>query len=208
MLIKTSSLRQLLKREDMTSEDILKFIWERDEHIFSIIPQEHFKRCYWGDLTKISYAVISYQWRSKWHTIAEFLLHSINRVTEEYIWIDVLCVNQRDPNRMKTVRRSDEIYHNAASYHLIEIGSLFRGWVLFELSSVRDSLIPPRIHITLKDPAMVDMAKQFLRSTGFNGCKFTAESDREIVEKKIVDSYGSVDNFNLRIVAIVDRIFV
>ena len=52
------------------------------------------------------------------------------------------------------------------------------------------------------------MAKQFLCNTGFNGCKFTAESDREIVEKKIVDSYGSVDNFNLRIVAIVDRIFV
>ena len=90
----------------------------------------------------------------------------------------------------------------------MEIGSLLRGWVLFELSSVKETMLPPAIHFTTQDPAAITMMKSFLRSSGFDGCQFTEESDREIVKKKIIERYESVYEFNLRIIAIVDKIFV
>jgi hypothetical protein len=109
---------------------------------------------------------------------------------------------------MKTVRRSDEIYQHAKDYHLIEIGSLFRGWILFELSSVSETLLPPKTHVATKDAALIDLAKQHLRTAGFNGCKFTEESDRKVVATKIIEKYGSVDKFNQKIVLIVNKVFV
>jgi hypothetical protein len=112
-------------------------------------------------------------------------------------------------DKMTTIKRSDEIYFNANEYHLMEIGSLSRGWVLFELSSVKESMLPPAIHLSIsQDPAAITLTKLFLRSSGFDGCIFTEESDREVVKKKIIDRYGSVAEFNLRIIAIVDKILV
>ena len=208
MLVKTESLRLLLQHEDMSSEDILTIFWERDRNIFSLIPRENFKVCRWADLRDTPYGVMSYQWKSNWHAILRFILYSIDRVLEEYMWIDVFCLNQVNQSRMKTVRRSDEIYYHAKGYHLIEIGSLFRGWVLFELSSVSETLLPPKTHVATKDAALIDMAKHHLSTLGFHGCKFTEESDRKIVENKIIDKYGSVDAFNQKIIAIVNKVFV
>ena len=50
--------------------------------------------------------------------------------------------------------------------------------------------------------------KDFLRSRGFDSCKFTEEADRAVVKKKIIDRYGSVPSFNKAIIAIVDKIFI
>eukprot|EP01036_Dinobryon_divergens_P025092 gene25092-33607_t len=68
--------------------------------------------------------------------------------------------------------------------------------------------MPPSIHLSTQDHGLIDMAKLSLRREGFNGCNFKEKSDREIVATKIVDRYGSIDEFNLRIIAIVNRIFV
>ena len=113
-----------------------------------------------------------------------------------------------NPEKMITIKRSDEIYFHAKEYHLMEIGSLFRGWVLFELSSVAEAMLPPTIHLSTQDPAAIKVMKRFLSSTGFDGCEFTEETDREIVRKKIINRYGSVINFNEKIIAIVNKIFV
>ena len=118
----------------------------------------------------------------------------------------MLCLDQMDQAKMTTIKRSDEIYYNAPEYHLMEIGSLFRGWVLFELSSVK---IPPCTHLSnTQDRAGIDIMKDFLRSRGFDSCKFTEEADRAVVKKKIIDRYGSVPSFNKAIIAIVDKIFI
>jgi hypothetical protein len=208
MLVSTVSLSHLLKKSAMTSEDLLKTYWQKEGNIYSVIPRDSFIEVKWADLPTTPYAVMSYQWQSKWGSVAEFILHSKNRVREDYMWIDVLCLDQMSTDKMITIQRSDEIYFNAKEYHLMEIGSLLRGWVLFELSSVKETMLPPAIHLTTQDPAAIDMMKSFLRSSGFDGCKFLEESDREIVKKKIIDRYKSVAEFNLRIIAIVDKIFV
>ena len=203
MLLKTSSLRRLLQMKDRTSQDILKEFWDVDGHIFSLIPRENFKRCRWVDLPQEPYAVMSYQWRSLWHlTVDRILKH----VKEEYMFIDVFCVPQKDPNKMKTVARSGEIYRQANAYHLMEIGSLLRGWVLFELSSVPATLIPPIIHCTVRDPAMVDKTKSFLRKTGFKGCEFSEDSDRRTVQKSLRTQFKRMSDFNARIIAIVESL--
>ena len=208
MLVRTASLRDLLGRKDMTSEDILETCWKKEGNVYSVIPRESFIEVKWADLPNTPYAVMSYQWQSKWGSIAEFILLSDKRVKADYMWIDVLCLDQMSSDKMTTIKRSDEIYFNASEYHLMEIGSLFRGWVLFELSSVKESMLPPVIHLTTQDPAGINVMKLFLSSSGFDGCNFTEESDREIVKKKITDRYGSVAEFNLRIIAIVDKIFL
>ena len=204
----TVSLSNLLKKGDMTSNDLLEIYWKKDGNIFSVIPQENFIEVTWTDLPMASYAVMSYQWLSKWGSIVEFILHSKKRVLQEYMWIDVLCLDQNAQDKMDTIKRSDEIYYHAKEYHLMEIGSLFRGWVLFELSSVRETMLPPAIHLSTQDPAAINMMKRFLQTTGFDGCEFTEESDREIVKKKVIDRYVSVAMFNQKIIAIVDKIFI
>jgi hypothetical protein len=209
MLVRTARLHHLLGKKDMSSEDILETCWQKEGNVFSVIPPESFIEVKWTDLPSTPYAVMSYQWQSKWGSIAEFILLSDKRVLADYMWIDVLCLDQMSSDKMTTIKRSDEIYFNANEYHLMEIGSLNRGWVLFELSSVKESMLPPAIHLSIgQDPAAITVMKQFLRSSGFDGCNFTEESDREIVKKKIIDRYGSVAEFNLRIIAIVDKIFV
>jgi hypothetical protein len=208
MLVRTARLHHLLRKGDLSSEDLLRTCWQKEGNVFSVIPRESFIEVKWTDLPATPYAVMSYQWLSKWGSIAEFILHSDKRVKAEFMWIDVLCLDQMSSDKMTTIKRSDEIYLHASEYHLMEIGSLFRGWVLFELSSVKESMLPPAIHLTTQDPAGIKLMKRFLSSSGFDGCEFTEESDREIVKKKIIDRYGSVAEFNLRIIAIVDKIFV
>jgi hypothetical protein len=174
-----------------------------------LISPDNFKAVQWEDLAATPYAVMSYQWLSKWGPMVEFILHSTTRVKADYMWIDVLCLDQMDPTKMTTIKRSDEIYYHAQEYHLMEIGSLFRGWVLFELSSVKETLLPPCTHLSnTQDPAGIKRMKGFLRSTGFDGCEFTEEADRAVVKKKIIDRYGSVPSFNQAIIAIVDEIFI
>jgi hypothetical protein len=208
MLVRTASLRHLLGKGFMSSEDLLETCWKKEGNVFSVIPRDSFIEVNWADLPNTPYAVMSYQWLSKWGSIAHNILLSDKRVKADYMWIDVLCLDQMSSDKMTTIERSDKIYFNAKEYHLMEIGSLFRGWVLFELSSVKESILPPVIHLTTQDPAAITVMKQFLSSSGFGGCNFKVESDREIVEKKIIDEHGSVPEFDKRIIAIVDKIFV
>eukprot|EP01035_Chromulina_nebulosa_P069618 gene69618-biopygen45563 len=118
MLLKTKSLEMLLtNKKDMSSENILEEVWLGEGSIFSLIPYDQFARCTWADLDKVKYAVLSYQWRKNWHAILKFIFDPIHGVKADFIWIDVFCLNQLDGNRMTTIRRSDEIYHNAHEYH-------------------------------------------------------------------------------------------
>ena len=208
MLVKTVELKRLLKKAEMTSSDLLRTIWQHEGNIYSVIPKESFIEVKWTELEGAEYAVMSYQWLSQWGSIGDFILLSENRVLQPYMWIDALCLDQLDPGKMMTIQRSDEIYFHAKAYHLMELGSLTRGWVLFELSSVKPSMLPPKIHLSKHDPASIDVTKQFLRDKGFDGCEFTEESDRKVVRDKIILKYGTIDKFNLKIVEIVNHIFI
>ena len=119
------------------------------------------------------------------------------------MWVDSLCLDQTADDRMKTIRRSDEIYSNANEYHLMEIGSISRGWVHFELCSVP---LSPITHLTNNDPALIEMARQNLILAGFEGSHFTDEADRPFVLEKILNTYETVEEFNGIVNTIVNTI--
>ena len=208
MLIETESLRVFLSHADFTSETVLEEFWQRKGSILLLISELKFKRVRWIDLPHTEYAVISYQWKTKWGSIAKFIFGengSPNPVRSRYLWLDLACLNQLDGNRMATIRRSDEIYFHSKEYHLMEVGSLTRGWVLFELSSVPMTLLPIT-HFTTTDAKILNLAKSELKRTGFEGCKFSEDSDRDLVRAKILEKYTDMDAFNEKSAAIVDTL--
>jgi hypothetical protein len=205
MLLKTDSLQNLYNQKDMSSEIILDEFWMGEGSIFSLIPQDKFERCTWSNLKKVKYAVLSYQWRKYWHAILKFIFDPRNGVKVEYIWIDVFCLNQLDGNRMTTICRSDEIYYNAHEYHLIELGSVFRGWILFELASAREGVLPI-VHTSTKDKkAFKNLAYDF-KVNGFEGSEFSKPTDKGLVRENIIKKHNSVKSFNEKVVKIIDAI--
>ena len=46
---------------------------------------------------------------------------------------DIFCLDQNDPKKMETIRRSDKIYAWANEYHVMGFGTFKRGWCLMEL---------------------------------------------------------------------------
>jgi hypothetical protein len=205
MLLKTKSLKNLYNEKDMSSEIILDEFWMGRGNIFFLIPQDQFVQCSWSNLTKVKYAVLSYQWRNYWHAILKFIFDPRNGVKVEYIWIDVFCLNQLDGNRMTTIRRSDEIYYNAHEYHLIELGSVFRGWILFELASAREGILPV-VHTSNKDKKKLNILTNEFKENGFEGSNFSKKQDKEEVRKKIIEKHTSMKEFNEKVEKIIAAI--
>ena len=205
MLVKKESLRVFLSL-DLSSDDVLEFVWKKKGNIFSLIPEKDFKkRCRWVDLPDEDYGITSYQWKSKLKVVVDFILGT-DGVQSEWIWFDLLCLNQLNGNRMTTVKKSDEIYYHAKEYHLIEVGSLNRGWVLFELSSVKADVVP-KTHFIKADMKMLKMTKAFLKREGFEGSEFTKDSDKALVRGKILAKYNDdMTAFDARIAEIVDNL--
>lgn len=204
MLVKTRSLERL-RNVNMTSVDILERFWRRNGNIYSLISQDNFREVAWADLPSTDYAVISYQWRQNWNSIVTYILDSNSPVRAKWMWIDCKCLDQMDPNKMTTISRSDEIYFHAKEYHLIEIDSLTRGWVLFELASVNVS-VRPVIHNSIEGPAARQLIRGHISRTGFAGSNFTVEPDREVVRNNIINRHGSVAIFERLISDILNRI--
>eukprot|EP01036_Dinobryon_divergens_P061979 gene61979-biopygen36305 len=207
MLLRTESLKKLYNEKDMSSEIIRDEFWMVKGSIFSLIPQDQFMKCPWSSLKKVKYAVLSYQWRKYWHAILKFIFDPRNGVKVEYIWIDVFCLNQLDENRMTTIRRSDEIYHNAYEYHLIDLGSVFRGWILFELASAREGVLPV-VHTSTKDKKTLRSLTNEFKENGFEGSEFTKPADKELVRKKILEKHKSMKDFNDKVEKIIDAIIL
>lgn len=209
MLVNTSKLSLLLAWEPMTSNDINTHFWMPSGNIFSIIPEvnndgeRNFIEVTWEELPSIDYAVLSYQWGQDWHSILRHILQGPNPVRAEWIWIDSICLDQTDRRKMETIKRSNEIYFNAKEYHLIEMGALTRGWVLFELASVN---VPPIIHNSnIVCPTARGLIKESVEG-GFEGSGFSYPNDKVAVRKNIVKLHGSVAIFNEGIIAIVNQI--
>ena len=188
---------------NMTSDTILDRVWKGEGSIFSLIPPKQFRKCSWSELKQIPYAVLSYQWRTDWKLILKYISDP-NGVKAEYIWIDIFCLNQLDGDRMTTILKSNEIYLNAREYHLIEIGSLFRGWILFELSSVRKGF-KPTIHTSITEKKLLIKLKEEFHENGFEGCEFTKSSDKVVVRDMINVNHGSVKKFNDLVMEIINE---
>ena len=119
---------------------------------------------------------------------------------------DIFCLDQNDPEKMETIRRSDKIYAWANEYHVMGLGTFKRGWCLMELGVTKAKPILYSFGDGLRDDAqdvIQILAKedegerqaglqQLLR---FEAAGFSVESDRDIVRGFIQSARGDVESF-------------
>ena len=130
-----------------------------------------------------------------------------------YFWVDVLCLNQKDPP-MKIIRQSDKIYEQANEYHVMGLRTFDRGWCVSEVGAC-PGFGREAMHLDLPgETGRLEKAftrKRNLRASAlsFDTSNFfddTAEwarlnpgkepSDRSAVRGQIIRRWGSVDKFD------------
>ena len=121
---------------------------------------------------------------------------------------DIFCLDQNDPKKMETIRRSDQIYAWANEYHVMGFGTFKRGWCLMELGVTTARLILYSYPDGLRDDAQTQKVIPILwrehkgerraglqQLFGFEAAGFSVESDRDIVRGFIQSVRGDVASF-------------
>ena len=138
MLVRKEALLQALNMLNLNSEGINTKYWKERGNIYDLIPKENnFKQVKFSLLRDERYAVFSYQWKTPWDRLTFYINDLNNPMLCDWLWVDIICLDQNNKNKMRTIANSDLIYKNASEYHIMEVSSLKRGWIVFEISSVQ-----------------------------------------------------------------------
>jgi hypothetical protein len=138
MLVRKEALLQALKMLKLNSEGINTNYWKVIGHIYDLIPRENnFIEVKFSALKFERYAVFSYQWKTPWDRLTCYINGQNNPMLCDWLWVDIICLDQNDTDKMQTIANSDLIYKNAKEYHIMEVSSLKRGWIVYEISSVQ-----------------------------------------------------------------------
>eukprot|EP01036_Dinobryon_divergens_P030726 gene30726-40013_t len=111
------------------------------------------------------------------------------------ILIDIICLDQNSANKMRTLTNSDLIYKNASEYHIMEVSSLSRGWVVYEMSNMQRTKVPI-FHDN--DPFSVKKLNDIIDRAvgeGFRFMKLSNEGDRQHVVQAVLNNFGSFEGF-------------
>ena len=171
------------------------------------------------NLESFPYSVLSYTWNdSKWRELVLALQKLLPGMLEEgeeeeFFWLDIFCLDQFKADKMKSIFRSNEIYGWAVKYYVMGLAIFDRVWCLAETTCIGEKAQ------RRKEMIMVTDVEGFLRrredaymraklgsNPRFNGSRCTVESDREIVEKRILESgFVSVHDFDVYIKEVADK---
>ena len=147
-------------------------------------------------------------WETPLQAIAASVLFGDNPVRQKYIWIRLFC---QDPKHYEnddmntTAMRLYEIYHHAKAYYIMDIHSLLEAWCLFELSSVSMPLV---LNNSNHDPNMSSLVWNTICEYGFEGCQFRDKKEENFLKKSIIDRYGSIEQLDKNVLAIMDRAII
>ena len=148
MLVRKEALLQALNMLNLNSEGINNKYWKERGNIYDLIPKENnFKQVKFSLLRDERYAVFSYQWKTPWDRLIFYINDLNNPMLCDWLWVDIICLDQNNKNKMRTIaNNSDFIYKNAAEYHIMEVSSLKRGWIVYEISSVQRTKVINGFH--------------------------------------------------------------
>ena len=176
-----------------------------DEHwhgpsasVAGIFDEDCFLTLNWAEFTDANYAVFTYSWGvTTWDDIIQAIIKK-GSLQVQYVWIDILCLDQNDPAKMETIKRTADIYRCASEYHVFGFNTFSRGWCQCELASGRDP-----IFYEYKDfdgmaqwadlDAVEDKQLASAHREGtdlFDFAKFSFEDDRPVVRGVIEESFG------------------
>ena len=128
VLLKTQSLKNLSDIGDKSTAEIVAEV-AASSSIYSILPQDSFKRFSWSELSQVKYATVSYMSSTKWST----LLDGINGVQSEFVFVDAFCLGgaKKDLDRLAAIK---ELFARSSEHHIFEPGSIMDGWTWHDLS--------------------------------------------------------------------------
>lgn len=148
MLVRKEALIRGLCNLPLSSEGINIKYWKERGNIYDIIPRENnFKEVKFSFLRDERYAVLLYQWITPWNRLALYMNDVRNPLLCEWIWIDIICLDQNSENKMRTMINSDYIYKHASEYRIMEVSSLSRGWIVYELSNIQRTKVTSIVFI-------------------------------------------------------------
>ena len=178
--------------------------WQLQGDNYALLPRESILWCRLADLSTTDYAVMSISGETSLRSIAVSVLSGENPVSQKYLWIRFFCQDPRDYEKDFADILHDEIYLRAKAFYIMDSPLLLSGWTLFELSSVSESILPPVIYNST--PASIRMVLTELRSNGFDGCEFRDEKEQSFLNNRILERYGSIQRFDEKIFAVMDRV--
>ena len=199
VLLKTKSLESLRVYEDKNTDDIRED-FSRNNSIFSTLSQDSFQRFSWNELKSVKYATMSYTPLTKWKLLLDFMF-GINGIQTEFVFLDAFCLERpkKDLDPDKVFRVLKIVYAESSEHHIMEPGSLTRGWVWHDLSLVIQRL-RPTLHSSTIDTALIEMLTKKIKAKGFDFGIFSAPTEKDKVWNSIIDRWTTIEDFNKRVV--------
>lgn len=202
VLIKTNSLKVLFEYGDKSISEILADLSSKNDSIISVLPQDSFQRFSWSEIrnTKTKYATLNYLSSTKLTTLLEFIF-GINGIQSEFVFMDAFCFGgskKKDLDSDKVLSAISKLLTSSSEHHIMEPGTLMKGWIWHDLSLL-SPIIRPTLHSSTIDVPLIDMLMDNIRASGFDCAEFTVPEDKEKVQNSILGRWGTMDAFNQRV---------
>ena len=134
-------------------------------------------------------------------------------MSAQWFWIDIFCLDQQHPDKMETIKRSNEIYALAKYYFVIGLACFNRLWCTMELacklggqSGVNTDVVVTDFEGLLGRREEAYALSQLRKDPTFEACRYTSATDVPIVKEKILAKFEDIAAFNDTIKNVADVI--
>ena len=122
----------------------------------------------------------------------------------QWFWIDIFCLDQQHPDKMETIKRSNEIYALAKYYFVIGLACFNRLWCTMELAcklggqngANTDVVVTDFEGEFLKRRENAYAESQMIKDPTFETCRYTSATDVPLVKEKILAKFEDIAAFN------------
>ena len=195
MLLKTQSLKNLREIGDKSTAAIIAEV-AASSFIYSVLPQDSFKRFSWPELSQVKYSTVSYMSSTKWSTLLKFI-YGINGVQSEFLFVDAFCLSgaKKGLDKAALLAAIKKLFARSSEHHILEPGSIINGWTWHDLSLLRSN-VRPTLHSSTDDAPLIEILIDRIKADGFNLAKFSDPQDRDTVRSSIIEHWTTIDRFN------------
>ena len=131
----------------------------------------------------------------------------------KWFWIDIFCLDQQHPDKMETIKRSNEIYALAKYYFVIGLACFNRLWCTMELACKLGGQNGDNTDVVVTDfegflgrREEAYALSQLDKDPTFETCRYTSATDVPIVKEKILAKFEDIAAFNDTIKNVADVI--
>jgi hypothetical protein len=198
VLLKTQSLKNLSDIGDKSTAEIVAEV-AASSSIYSILPQDSFKRFLWSELSQVKYSTVSYMSSTKWSTLLEFMF-GINGVQSEFMFVDAFCLGgaKKDLDKAALLAAIKKLFEKSSEHHIFEPGSIINGWTWHDLSLL-SPFVRPTLHSSTDDAPLIEMLIDSIKADGFDFSEFSNPEDRDTVRSSIIERWTTVERLNERV---------